>query len=64
MKPHEERLVAEEKALGEKIERLNTFIHSEEFAELPLNERLLLKRQKDTMSAYRSILVERISLIQ
>jgi len=60
MLPHQERVVAEEKELSEKFDKLGVFIGSEEFAALDNIERDLLSQQHDTMREYRSILRSRI----
>lgn len=62
MQPHQQRVVDEHNALGEKLSKLNAFFDTDTFAALPEVERILLLTQKDVMTAYLSILIRRIGL--
>ena len=56
MEPFEERLIAEQKELKERLAKLTDFINSEKFYALSPNKRLVLKNQKIAMELYLSIL--------
>lgn len=60
MQPHEERVVAEQKELNDKINKLNGFIGGNAFNALPEEDRALLEEQSRYMSAYSGVLHERI----
>lgn len=60
MQPHEERVVAEENDLSDKLNKLGVFIHSEKFSTLDGIDQYLLKRQDDYMRAYVDVLRARI----
>jgi len=60
MQPHEERVVEEEKALSEKLNKLGEFIHGEVFAVLPEEDKSLLQEQDDHMRSYVNVLRRRI----
>lgn len=60
MQPHEERVVAEEQELSDKLNKLGAFIHSEKFSALAGIDQFLLGRQDDHMRAYVGVLRERI----
>lgn len=61
MKPHEERVVAEQKELAEKLIKLREFIGSNPiFKKLPGDEQSRLKTQEFHMSMYWRVLGDRI----
>jgi hypothetical protein len=65
MQPHQERVVAEERELDSKIEKLHVFIEdSPTFTGLPKTEQDRLRRQKFAMQIYRDILRERIAAFE
>lgn len=61
MQAHEQRVVDERKELGEKLNKLKSFIMSPILKTLPPDEQSRLDRQYDAMLAYYNILGERIS---
>ena len=61
MQPHQERVVAEQNELGEKLNKLKAFIVNPIFKTLPEAEQKLLNRQYDAMLEYYNILGERIT---
>lgn len=61
MKPYQERVVAEKKDLEEKIDKLHTFISSDEWKDVDLREKDRLLRQVHHMTKYASVLGERIA---
>lgn len=62
MQPHEERVVAERKDLGEKLTKLSAFISgSEAFRTLDIEDQQLLREQRDVMTEYSDILGKRIA---
>ena len=60
MEPFEERLIAEQKELKERLAKLTEFINSEKFYALSQNNRLVLKNQKIAMELYLTILNMRV----
>ena len=60
MEPFEERLIAEQKELKERLVKLTEFINSEKFYALSQNNRLVLKNQKIAMELYLNILNMRV----
>lgn len=62
MKPHEERVVTEQKELAEKLVKLRQFIEKGNpiFEGLPLDEQARLKTQEFHMSMYWRVLGDRI----
>ncbi len=60
MEPHQERVVAEQNELNIKIGKLRIFLDGMTFQALASAEREWLRRQLDVMTAYSSILGERI----
>lgn len=60
MLPHQERVVIEKQELDKKISKLNSFIQSEKFKEIPIDEQDRLKQQYSVMSEYSFILGQRI----
>jgi hypothetical protein len=62
MEAFQERVVAEQRELGEKIDKLKAFImESPTFKTLPVAEQQRLNRQCDAMLEYFNILGERIT---
>jgi hypothetical protein len=61
MQPHEERVVAEERELSEKLNKLGDFIHSAVFLTLLPVDQSLLQQQEDHMRAYAGVLRQRIA---
>jgi hypothetical protein len=59
--PHQERVVAEERELSEKLDRLVAFIGGDVFRSLDDHDQELLQRQADAMRAYADILGQRIA---
>jgi len=57
-----ERLIDEKKQLDEKIEKLETFVASEDFLKIKAEQMSLLNVQLFAMKTYSQILVERIAL--
>jgi hypothetical protein len=56
------RVFAEKDALGENIQKLDTFIHGETFEDfLPFEDRKLLILQQHAMQQYYDILAKRIA---
>lgn len=60
MKPHEERVVVEERELDVKLNALGVFIHGAVFATLPDEDQRLLQAQEEFMRGYLGILRQRI----
>lgn len=60
MKEYQQRVVDEKTALEEKLVKLRVFLDSEAFLTLDNEDRFLLSRQEEAMSAYLDILVARI----
>lgn len=60
MDNYKTRLETEEKELNEKINKLNSFIDSEDFNNIVLKQQALLRMQLTTMNKYSSILKERM----
>ena len=64
MEPYQERVIAEEKELRERVNKLNIFINSEDFPKLAKEDQLLLVKQLAYMEAYGSTLCTRISMFR
>lgn len=64
MKPHQLRVIEEKRELDEKRKKLDTFIGSEKFNAIPLEERWRLTRQASHMMAYSDVLAERIKAFE
>lgn len=62
MQPHQQRVVDEKEALGEKLEKLLDFIQTDFYKTLPERERGLLFFQSQVMEDYYETLQERIEL--
>ena len=60
MQDYQQRVVDEEIALSEKLNKLGAFIHGEVFLTLPEEDRTLLQEQDDHMRAYANVLRQRI----
>jgi hypothetical protein len=60
MEAYQERVVEEKKDLDGKIERLDTFIRSDKFGELLIDERQRMRWQKTLMELYSDVLEARI----
>lgn len=60
MEPFEERLIAEQKELKERLAKLTDFINSEKFYALSPNKRQVLKNQKIAMELYLNVLNMRV----
>ena len=63
MEGYQQRVVNERIALGAKLVKLRTFLRSETFLTLGDEERSLLGKQEEAMSAYLDILVARIKKV-
>lgn len=61
MQPHQQRVVEEKAALDEKIEKLQAFIGSEQFAQVDRREQSRLSHQHSIMADYSAILHSRIA---
>lgn len=61
MKPHQERVIAEQAELHERHAKLLEFGLSDKFYELPKEEQARLKRQSRIMGEYSLVLGERIA---
>ena len=62
MEDYKSRLAQERKELDEKIEKLESFINSQEFYKVSPEEKDLLIEQHDTMTDYSVILGKRIAI--
>ena len=61
IQPHQQRVIAEQAELDEKIAKLAPFIDSNPlFSKLPADEQDRMKRQLDYMKCYSEVLGERI----
>lgn len=60
METFEERLIAEQRELKERLAKLTEFINSEKFYALSHSERQLLKNQKIAMELYLNVLNMRV----
>ena len=61
--PHEVRLVAELEQLIDRLDKLEAFMETDRYADLPEDDRELLKAQYDIMGIYAGVLNERIEKI-
>jgi hypothetical protein len=61
MQPHEERVLAEEAELSDRLNKLGAFIHGETFPTLAAEDQRLLQEQDDCMRAYAGVLRQRIA---
>jgi len=62
MESYQERLVSETKDLAEKLNKLNGFMQTKKFYELPRNKKDLLYEQSRIMSEYLQVLGKRLEL--
>jgi hypothetical protein len=58
-----DRLKKEKDDLGEKLDKLSSFIQSDNFGKIESNQRRLLKQQIGHMREYHAVLIERIKLL-
>jgi hypothetical protein len=61
--PYVERLIEEHKQLSERLDKLVAFLEGETFKYLPSAEQVLLRLQRQQMTAYQSTLVQRLALL-
>jgi hypothetical protein len=61
VEPHQERVVAEEAQLVERLDKLEAFLHDDRFVKLADEDKELLERQVRLMREYADILKERIA---
>jgi hypothetical protein len=57
---YQQRVIDEKNKLDEKVKRLTQFVGTKPFNELPNTDQYLLKRQREVMLEYASILQSRI----
>lgn len=62
MKPHEQRVVDEKNELGEKLEKLLTFLQTDIYKSLNEKEQELLSFQSQVMEDYYEVLQQRVDL--
>lgn len=60
MQPHEQRVVAEQKELQEKLVKLDAFMEGQKFPDLEAVDRKLLILQREYMANYNEVLCARI----
>ena len=60
MQTHQQRVVDEQKELGDKLDKLSTFFSNPIFATLPVEEQMRLEQQKHFMHGYNEVLKSRI----
>lgn len=60
MQAHQIRVVEEKQELDSRLERLQLFVASTKFDNVPLSEQARLKRQLSVMKEYSQVLGERI----
>lgn len=61
LQPHQERVVAERAEVSAKVDRLDSFIRSDSFDMVPIDEQVRLARQLHIMMSLRDVLDERIA---
>ena len=61
MQPHQQRVVEEVHELRGKLDKLNQFVQTEMFNQLPADERARLMKQRTLMDEYAGVLDERIA---
>lgn len=61
LQPHQERVVAERAEVSAKVDRLDSFIRSDSFDMVPIDEQVRLARQLHIMMRLRDVLDERIA---
>lgn len=59
--PYVERLIEEHKQLSERLDKLVAFLEGETFKYLPSAEQVLLRLQRQQMTAYQSTLQQRLA---
>lgn len=61
MAPHQLRVAAEKLDLDEKLDKLFSFVSSEKWSDVPVEEKLRLRIQIGAMVAYSLVLEQRIA---
>lgn len=61
LQEHQQRVVAEQKELSERIAKLTAFINGAMWGQIPAPERSRLRRQLKAMEDYDTVLLERIA---
>ena len=64
LKPHQERVITEQKELAEKLEKLTAFTFTPTFKQLAVAEQERLNRQHSIMEQYVNVLGERITAFE
>jgi hypothetical protein len=64
LQPHQQRVVAEQKDLADKIAKLTTFTNGAMWGQITLAERQRLRRQLTAMEQYDAVLLERIGAFE
>lgn len=64
MQPHQQRVVDEKNELGDKLEKLLTFLQTDFYKTLREEERELLYFQSQVMEDYYEVLQQRIELFK
>ena len=64
LEPHQYRLLNERAELRDRLEKLDLFIHSTAFPNVPPPERDRLQRQANHMGEYLNVLNERVAAIE
>jgi hypothetical protein len=64
LQPWQERVVAEEAQLGERLRSLNVFVDGDGFAALTETEQSLLRSQRYFMSGYLETIRQRIKMFE
>jgi hypothetical protein len=62
LQPHQQRVLAEKRELDERVEKLTSFVNSENISKASFKEQGLLREQLAVMCALQEILQERINL--
>ena len=62
LKPYQVRVLVELEYLAEKIESLDTISGNNWYAEVPRNEKDLLRQQLHLMKEYKNVLKKRVAL--
>jgi hypothetical protein len=60
VQPFQQRVVEESRELRYKLDKLNTFVETEMFNQLPVDEKDRMQRQRSLMDQYADVLDERI----
>lgn len=61
LKPHEQRMIAEYVELDERIKKINAFLETDTFRELPDDDRYLIEGQAKAMIGYWNFLSTRVA---